>query len=149
TPRPAGLAARYTRNRNGRVPGRGSKANGAVGVQVEAIARQSRLFRRATATDAGGSFEDRGFQTSPCQIGRKREAVVPGSDDDTIELFHSLRPITTSTLLHEHTLDHGVDAFVAVDELRLVAGHSSYFRKHLVLAAFAGGEGGIRTPDTV
>jgi hypothetical protein len=36
-----------------------------------------------------------------------------------------------------------VDAFVAVDELRhaQVAGHSDYFRKHLVLAAFAGGEG--------
>src|SRR5262252_11244674 len=30
-----------------------------------------------------------------------------------------------------------------------VAGHSDYFRKHLVLAAFGGGEGGIRTPDTV
>src|SRR5262245_21535928 len=29
------------------------------------------------------------------------------------------------------------------------AGHSDYFRKHLVLAAFGGGEGGIRTPDTV
>src|SRR5262249_51099443 len=29
------------------------------------------------------------------------------------------------------------------------AGHSGYFRKHLVLAAFGGGEGGIRTPDTV
>ena len=83
-----------------------------VGVQVEAIARQSRLFRRATATDAGVSFDDRDFQTGPCQIGRKRESVVSGSDDDTIELFHSLRPATASTLLHEPTLDHGVDAFV-------------------------------------
>src|SRR5262249_25098182 len=79
----------------------------------------------------------------PCQIGRKRESVVSGSDDDTIELFHSLLPTTASTLLHEPTLDHGVDAFVAVDELRhaQVAGHSDYYRKHLVLAAFDGGEG--------
>jgi hypothetical protein len=30
----------------------------------------------------------------------------------------SLLPTTASTLLHEPTLDHGVDAFVAVDELR-------------------------------
>src|SRR5262245_9726370 len=114
-----------------------------VGVQVEAIAWQGRLFRRATATDAGVSFDDRDFQPGPCQIGGKRESVVPGSDDDTIELFHSLLPITASTLLHEHTLDHGVDAFVAVDELRhaQIAGHSNYFRKHLVLAAFDGGEG--------
>src|SRR5262249_61694070 len=89
-----------------------------VGVQVEAIARQSRLFRRATATDAGVSFDDRDFQTGSCQIGRKRESVVPGSDDDTIELFHSLLPTTASTLLHEPTLHHGVDAFVAVAELR-------------------------------
>src|SRR5262245_36074980 len=84
-----------------------------VGVQVEAIARQSRLLRRATATGARVSFGDRDFQTGPRQIGRKRESVVAGSDDDTIELFHSLLPITTSTLLHEPTLDHGVDAFVA------------------------------------
>src|SRR5262245_18291403 len=122
-----------------------------VGVQVEAIARQSRLFRRATATDAWVSFDDRDFQTGPSQIGRKRESVMSGSDDDTIELFHSLLRTTASTLLHEPTLDHGVDAFVAVDELRhaQIAGHSDYFRKHLVLAAFGGGEGGIRTPDTV
>ena len=83
-----------------------------VGVQVEAVARQDRLFRRATATDARVSFDDRDFQTGPCQIGGKRESVVSGSDDDTIELFHSLRPATASTLLHEPTLDHGVDAFV-------------------------------------
>src|SRR5215467_6069138 len=89
-----------------------------VGVQVEAIARQDRLFRRATATDAGVSFDDRDVQTGPCQIGGKRESVVSGSDDDTIELFHSLLPTTASTLLHEPMLDHGVDAFVAVDELR-------------------------------
>src|SRR5262249_12795423 len=118
-----------------------------VGVQVEAIARQDGLFCRATATDAGVSFDDRDFQTGPCQIGRKRESVVSGSDDDTIELFHSLLPTTPSTLLHEPTLDHGVDAFVAVDELRhaQVAGHSNYFRRHLVLAAFGGGEGVRRT----
>ena len=68
---------------------------------------------------------------------------MSGSDDDTIELFHSLLPVTASTLLHEPTLDHGVDAFVAVDELRhaQVAGHSDYFRKHLVLSAFGGREG--------
>src|SRR5262249_10836189 len=30
----------------------------------------------------------------------------------------SLLPTTASTLLHEPTLDHGVHAFVAVDELR-------------------------------
>ena len=83
-----------------------------IGVQVEAIARQDGLFRRATATDAWVSFDDRDFQTGPRQIGRKRESVVSGSDDDTIELFHSLLPTTASTLLHEPTLDHGVDAFV-------------------------------------
>src|SRR6516164_3584669 len=122
-----------------------------VGVQVEAIARQDGLFRRATATDAWVSFDDRDFQTGPRQIGGKRESIVSGSDDDTIELFHSLLPTTASTLLHEPTVDHGVDAFVAVDELRhaQAAGHPDYFRKHLVLAAFGGGEGGIRTPDTV
>src|SRR5215471_4339523 len=114
-----------------------------VGVQVEAIARQDGLFRRATATDAWVSFDDRDFQTGPRQIGGKRESIVSGSDDDTIELFHSLLPTTASTLLHEPTVDHGVDAFVAVDELRhaQAAGHSDYFRKHLVLAAFGGGEG--------
>ena len=83
-----------------------------VRVQVKAIARQRKLFRGATATNVGVSFDDRDFQTGPCQIGRKRESVVSGSDDDTIELFHSLRPATASTLLHEPTLDHGVDAFV-------------------------------------
>src|SRR5262245_54144849 len=112
-----------------------------VGVQVEAIAREDGLLCRATATDAGVSFDDRDFQTGPCQIGRKRESVVSGSDDDTIELFHSLLPTTPSTLLHEPTLDHGVAAFVAVDELRHahVAGHSIYFKRHLVLAAFGHG----------
>src|SRR6516225_1507187 len=123
--------------------GRMAQPHEEIGVQVEAIARQSRLFRRATATDAGVSFDDRDFQTGPSQIGRKRESVMPGSDDHTIELFHSLLPATASTLLHEPTLDHGVDAFVAVDELRhaQVAGHSDYFRKHLVLSAFGGREG--------
>src|SRR5262245_62582477 len=88
-----------------------------VGVQVEAIARQSRLFRGATATDVGVSFDHRDFQTGSCQIGRKRESVVSGSDDDTIEFFHWLSPARPQTLLHESTLDHGVDTFVAVDEL--------------------------------
>jgi hypothetical protein len=66
----------------------------------------------------GFPFDDRDFQTGSCQIGRKRESVVSGSDDDAIEFLHSLLPTTASTLLHEPTLDHGVDAFVAVDELR-------------------------------
>jgi hypothetical protein len=68
-----------------------------VGVQVEAIARQSRLFRGATATDVGVSFDDRDFQTGSCQIGRKRQSVVSGSDDNAIEFLHSLLSITAST----------------------------------------------------
>src|SRR5262249_47570343 len=43
-----------------------------VRVQVKAIARQRRLFRGATASDVGVSFDDRNFQTGPCQIRRKR-----------------------------------------------------------------------------
>jgi hypothetical protein len=77
-----------------------------VRVQVKAIARQRRLFRGATATNVGVSFDDRDFQTGPCQIRRKRESVVSGSDDDAIELFHSFVPFTGSTLLHEPTFDH-------------------------------------------
>jgi len=80
-----------------------------VRVQVKTITRQSRLFRCATPTDLEISFDDRDFQTGPCQISRKRESVVSGSDDDTIEFFHSLLSTTASTLLHEPTLDHGVD----------------------------------------
>jgi hypothetical protein len=45
-------------------------------------------LRGATATDVGVSFDDRDFQTGPCQISRKRESIVSGSDDDTIEFFH-------------------------------------------------------------
>src|SRR5207247_3462640 len=68
-----------------------------VGVQVEAIARQSRLLRGATATDVGVSFDDRDFQAGACQISRKRESVVSGSNDDTIEFFHSLLPTPASS----------------------------------------------------
>src|SRR5262245_2029425 len=89
-----------------------AEAHKEVGVQIEAIARQNRLFRGATTTDVGVSFDHRDFQTGPCQIGRQRESVVSGSDDDTIEFSHSLLPTTASTLLHEPTFDHGVDALL-------------------------------------
>src|SRR3989442_15641401 len=63
-----------------------------VGVQVEAIARQSRLFGGASAADLGISFDDRDFQACPRQVGRKCEPVVSCSDDDSIESCHSLLP---------------------------------------------------------
>src|SRR6516162_5759650 len=115
-----------------------------VGVQVEAIARQSRLFRRATATDAGVSFDDRDFQTGPCQIGRKRESVVSGSDDDTIELFHFAAPhhgLNVTARAHARPCMAWMHLLPSTSCVTQVAGHSDYFRKHLVLAAFGGGEG--------
>ena len=63
-----------------------------VRVQVEAIARQCNLFGGAAAANVGVSFDDRDFQTCPRQVGRKREPVVSGSDDDSIESCHSLLP---------------------------------------------------------
>jgi hypothetical protein len=49
-----------------------AKSHEKVGVQVKAIARQSRLFCSAAATNVGVSFDDRYFQTGSCQISRKR-----------------------------------------------------------------------------
>src|SRR5262249_38112052 len=71
-----------------------------VGVQIEAIARQSRLFGGATAANVGVSFDDRDFETCPRQVGREREPVVSSSDDDSIESRHSLLPGSLRSSYH-------------------------------------------------
>src|SRR5262249_8685647 len=70
-----------------------------VGVQVEAIARQSRLFRGATAANVGVSFDYRDFQASPRQVGREREPVGSSSDDASTESRHSLVPDSSAIQL--------------------------------------------------
>jgi hypothetical protein len=77
-----------------------------VGVQIEAIAWQSRLFGCASASYAGIAFDYRDLQACARQIGRDREPIVSGSDDNTIESCH-FRPSPTAIcpLLHEASLD--------------------------------------------
>ena len=61
-----------------------------VGMQVEAISRQGRLVGRAAAADARVAFDHADLEAGPRQIGRKREPVVTGSDDDAVVTVHLL-----------------------------------------------------------
>src|SRR5215813_7743595 len=82
-----------------------------VGVQIEAIARQGRLFGGATAANVGVSFDDRDFQACPRQVGREREPVVSSSDDDSIESRHSLLPGSSAIQL---SLNGNPDPFARI-----------------------------------
>ena len=69
-----------------------AKPHEEIGMQIEAIAGERGLGRRAAAADPGVSLDHRDLEASARQIGRQRQSVVPGPDDDTVVGLHALLP---------------------------------------------------------
>jgi hypothetical protein len=66
--------------------GTGRAGNGNLSTDSGVLANTPYSFRTR--------FEnDKGTQACPRQVGREREPVMSGSDDDSIEFCHSIHPV--------------------------------------------------------